>query len=299
MLMQTDKPITVIPENIHLPIEMQPLKVAVYARVSTKQEEQYNSLETQIGAFTRIIENNSFWEFAGVYSETKSGKNTNKRTEFDRLLRDVKKGKVDLILTKSISRFSRNTLVTFEKLATLKEYGANIIFEKENIDFLNTSDSTHVAVMSAFAQAEIENLSDDIKWGLQQQAKDGNSKVINKKCYGYRNAKNGILTPHPTESKIVKLIFSLRAKGNSLNKIVDTLHKRKVPSPTGKEKWNPDSINKILHNEKYIGEVLYQKTYVEDLLEGKQVRNDRDVAMYHHTNHHEPIVSKKIFDMVQ
>lgn len=272
-------------------------RVAAYCRVSSQSDEQYGSLKTQITYYSNLIDENSYWENAGIYSETGSGKSLQHRKEFKKLLAKCRKKKIDMIITKSISRFSRNTVDTLEVLLELRLLGIEVIFEKENLRLSNPKTMLHLEMACAFAQEEINSHSQNIKWGVKHGFQNGTSGYASFACYGYVKGKNG-LEVNPKEAKIVQLIFKMRVQGKSLNDISKALQKKKIPSPTGKITWSRETLNKLLKNEKYVGSVILQKTYVEDYLKGVQIKNKGQLAKVLIKNHHQPIVRTEIFNMV-
>lgn len=270
---------------------------APYCRVSNDNDEQYGSLESQVTYYTNLINETPMWENVGVYSETGSGRSIAKRKEFKKLLAKCRKKKVDMIITKSISRFSRNTLDMLEVCLELRLLGVEVFFQKENMKLSNPDTLVHLEILSSFAQEEIRSKSEDIKLGVRHSFANGTSGYINFTCYGYQKGKNG-LEINKEEAKVVRMIFDLRVKGHSLGDISKVLQKKKIPSPTGKDIWSRETLNKLLKNEKVCGNVLLQKTYVEDYLKGIQIKNKGEMARFMVKNNHIPIISSEIFDKV-
>lgn len=274
------------------------LKVAAYCRVSSDHEEQDSSIELQMLHYAQLIDQTPGWENVGIYAERVSGLNIKERTEFKKLLVKCKRGKVDLILTKSISRLGRNTLELLQLLQQLRECEVDIWFEKENLWLHDRQMDFLITAYSAFAQAESESMSYNIRWGIKQGFRSGTSGYADFVCFGYKRGKNGELAINEPEAEIVRTIFQMRAEGNSLGKISDWLHEKGIPSPTGREHWSRETISKLLRNEKYIGNVLLQKTFVKDLFSRKQLKNNGEHDQFLYLDHHPAIIGQKSFDIV-
>ncbi len=272
-------------------------KVAGYCRVSHVQDDQYSSLENQISNARKMIDSNPFWINAGIYSEQGSGRSMKNRTELKKLLAKCRKGKVDIIITKSVSRLSRNTLDLVKICYELKSKGIDVWFENENMKLLDANTMLILETYAAITQEENRSKSEDIKWGIRQGFAEGTSGYNNFICYGYVKTDNG-LEIDKNQAKNIRLIFKLRLNGKSLSYISKELHKRKIPSPTGKEIWSRETINKLLKNEKLCGNILLQKTYVEDYLLGKQVENKGELQKVIIKNNHKGIISKDVFNKV-
>lgn len=297
----SERIITHIPADAPtIPTIDHPFRVAAYCRVSSPSKEQHLSLETQITYFTAKITMNMIWKNVGVFADTATGRNMKERTEYKKLLAKCRAGKVDLILTKSISRFGRNSLDTIKVLRELYSRGVDVCFEQENIYLLDPAARHIIEIYSALAQNESENKSHSIKWGIQAGFEQGTSGYQNFACYGYRfDQVEQQLAIVPEEAVIVRKIFDLRLQSYSYGKISAELAKEKVPSPMGKPIWSRECIRKMLCNEKYTGSVLLQKTYVEDLFTGKQKKNIGEMQKYLYKNNHEAIVPMEGFEMVQ
>lgn len=273
-----------------------PLQVTAYCRVSTRQEEQDGSIEQQEQYYKQVICNNPTWTNAGVFSERVSGLRIQGRSEFQALMKLCRRGKVDLILVKSFSRLGRNTLDMLRALREIKELDVDVYFEEENLWIHDERMEMLITVFCAFAQSESENISQNIRWGLKQGFRMGTSGYADFVCYGYKRGDDGRLAIDESDAKIVRWIFQMRADGKSLGAISDWLYENKVPSPTGKERWSRETISKLLRNEKYIGNVLLQKTFVKDVLTGKQFKNQGELERYLIQQHHPSIVSKELFE---
>lgn len=286
------------PTQEYLPMEERSLRVAAYCRVSTQQEEQDSSLELQESRYRRMIEENPNWTDAGIFSEKATGLNLRGRSVFQTMMRRCRKGKIDLILTKSTSRFGRNTLDMLRALQELQSLGVDVYFEKENLWLHERKMQIILTMYCAFAQAESENMSRDIKWGIRQGFRSGTSGYAEFVCFGYKRGDDGRLAIDEPDAKIVRKIFQMKADGESLGTISAWLYENKILSPTGRERWSRESISKLLKNEKYVGDVMLQKTFVKDLLSGKQVKNKGELERYIIQGHHPAIISRELFEKI-
>lgn len=272
------------------------LRVAAYCRVSTDQEEQDSSIELQELRYRQMIEENPNWENAGVFSERATGLNLQERSTFQAMMRQCREEKINLILTKSISRFGRNTLDILRALQELQELNVDVFFEKEDLWLHERDMQIVLTAYCAFAQAESEDMSRNIRWGIKRSFQSGTSGYADFICFGYKRGDDGRLAIDEPDAKIVRKIFEMRADGSSLGAISNWLHENKIPSPTGKERWSRETISKLLKNEKYVGDVMLQKTFVKDLFSGKQVRNTGELERYLLQEHHPAIVNRELFD---
>ncbi len=276
------------------------LKVAAYCRVSTDQEEQESSYEAQIGYYTEKINSNSEWQMAGIFAdEGITGTQTKKRPEFLKMIRLCRQGKIDMILTKSLSRFARNTVDSLKYIRDLKALGIAVIFEKENINTLETDTEMMLTIMSCFAQAESESISKNVSWGIRQSFKNGNVPMQYARLLGYRKGDDDKPEIVPEEAEIVKEIYRLYLDGMSLNMIVDRLNEKGLKTKGSNAPYRKEVIQRILTNEKYTGDALLQKTYVTDCITKKTRKNNGELPMYLVKNHHEPIISRSDFNRVQ
>ena len=261
-------------------------RIGIYCRVSTNSSEQLQSLAAQVSHLTKITAATPQWLLADVYMDISTSKTGSSRKEFNRMLDDCTSHKLDIIFTKSISRFGRDTVETIEALNKLKSAGVRVIFEQEELDTANTDSDLMISIIESFAQAENESRSENIKWGIKQGAASGTSKLYDRKCYGYKHDEDGKLIIDEETAENVKIIFDLYLRGQSVLGIIKELEKRKIPSPTGKEKWCKRTIDVMLSNEKYTGDVRLLKT-------GK-----REVH-YLATDNNPAIISKEVFEAVQ
>ncbi|MCG9969903.1 recombinase family protein [Pelotomaculum terephthalicicum JT] len=280
-------------------IKKEVLRVAAYCRVSTAYEEQQTSLDSQIQYYTDYINNHEGWVLAGIYAEQASGTRFDNRTAFNRMMKDCRAGKIDYVITKSISRFGRNTLPFLRSFNELLGLGITIYFEMERLDSADWRMLKIIATAAAVAQSESESKSANIKWGIQRSFEKGHIKLNHTNFLGYTKDENGKLIVVEEEAEIVRLIYDLYLKGYGCRKIKSYLEKNDIKTVTGKSKWSTSTIDRILSNEKYVGTVLSQKSYVSNCLTHKQVKNNGELPMYLMENNHEAIISKKTFEEVQ
>lgn len=274
------------------------LKVAAYCRVSTDHEEQQNSYTAQKSHYKELIEKNTNWKFAGIFAdEGISGTNTKNRTDFNNMIEACKNGKIDLIITKCISRFARNTVDCLTYIRLLKELNIPVIFEKENINTMDSVGEFVITLLGSLAQEESRNISTNIKWSIEKQFEKGIMRVP--RLFGYDKDENGDLVINPVTSKVVKKIFTLYANGESIQRIIDNLRNSEIKSPMGNELWSKRTIKSLLTNEKYCGDAILQKYYRPDFLTGKSKINNGEVKKYFVEGSHPGIISKEIFNMVQ
>lgn len=277
------------------------LKVAAYCRVSTLQEEQELSFQTQLAYFSFLVLSNPSWALAGIYADKGlSGTNTESRDDFKRMIEDAKHGKIDMIITKSISRFSRNVVDVLETIKTLNELDPPVIcyFQKEGIKTNDPQSTLLLSLMAALAEDEIISLSNNITWGIKSFAKRG---IITRTTdiYGYRITENREWNIVEEEAAVVRLMYRLYVSGKSIYEIIEHLNKKKIPSPNGNEYWDYNTIRSILASEKYIGDYIFQKTYTPDTVGSKPRVNRGQVPQYYIEEHHEPIVDKGIYEKAQ
>ena len=276
------------------------LRVAAYCRVSTDEEEQLTSYEAQKNYYTDYIMKNSNWTMAGIFAdEGITGTSARKRPEFLRMIKLCKNKKIDIVLTKSISRFARNTVDCLNYIRALKELGIAVIFEKENINTLQSDSEILITLMGAFAQAESESISANVRWGKRQAMREGKATIQYQKLYAYRRGEDGRPEIIPEQAEVVKHIYNQFLMGASLRMIKTKLEADGIPNVAGDTAWTLSSIRSILSNEKYCGDVLLQKTYISDCISRKVIKNTGQLPMYLVQNHHEGIVSREIFDAVQ
>lgn len=297
--MENKRTVTKIPADERLQSRVQPgkrLKVAAYCRVSTDAEDQLNSYRVQMEYYQRHIMSNDEWEFAGIYAdEGITGTQTKKRVQFLKMIRDCEKGKIDMILTKSISRYARNIVDSLSYVRKLKAMGVAIYFEEQNINSLKEKNEVIIGLFSSFAQGESEGISENVRWGISKRMENG-TYLSKMDMFGYRRDK---ITKEvyivPEEAEIVRQIYRNFLDGMSTHGIVKELEKNNVKTFNGKDKWNQSVIMNILQNEKYCGDVMYQKTYIVDCISKKQLVNHGKRNRYLVSNDHEPIISRDIY----
>ena len=266
-------------------------KVAAYCRVSTKAQDLLDSLAAQERYYEEKIKANPHWKFAGIYFDVGSGTTIKGRKRLNALISACKRGKVDMVLIKSASRFARNTVDALKTIRMLHRWNVDIYFETENIHSLHETSEFLLTVICAQAQDESESKSADIKWGLQKSFADPDSKYYQRKCYGYKHDENGHLAIDEKEAEVVRLIFRMSREGASLSKIAQALQKQGIPSPRGKAIWSRETLRKILNNEKYFGTVILQKTFVANCLNHRQIKNTGQQDQYKITNNHNTIIN--------
>lgn len=251
------------------------LRVAAYCRVSTDSDEQASSYEVQVEHYTQFIQKNPEWELAGIFADDGiSGCNTKKRSEFIRMIEECMAGRIDMIITKSISRFARNTLDCLKYIRELKEKNIPVFFEKENINTMDSKGEVLLTIMASLAQQESQSLSQNIKLGLQYRYQNGEVQVNHNRFLRYTKDEDGYLIIEPTEAEVVKRIYREYLEGSSLLQIGRGLEADGILTAAGKVKWRPETLRKILQNEKYIGNALLQKTYTVDFLNKKRVQEE-------------------------
>ena len=276
------------------------LRVAAYCRVSTDSDEQATSYEAQIEHYTEYISKNPDWVLAGIFAdEGITGTNTKKRTEFNRMIDECMDGNIDMIITKSISRFARNTLDCLKYIRQLKEKNIPVFFEKESINTMDSKGEVLLTIMASLAQQESQSLSQNIKLGLQYRYQQGHVQVNHNRFLGYTKDADGHLIIDPDQAEIVRRIYREYLEGFSMDKIAAGLERDGILTGAGKAKWHTSTINKILRNEKYMGDALLQKTYTTDFLTKKRIKNNGTVPQYYVEDDHEAIIDSETFDMVQ
>lgn len=276
------------------------LRVAAYCRVSTESEEQAGSFITQVNHYTNYISRNPEWQLVDIYAdEGITGTSTKNRKEFNRMIDECMDGNIDMIITKSISRFARNTVDCLNYIRQLKEKKIAVYFEKENINTLDSTGEVLITIMASLAQQESESMSKNIKMGIRYRYQEGKVSLNYKRFLGYTADSDGNLVVNPDQAWIVKRIFKEYLEGKGSGIIARGLMEDEVPTATGKLKWRNTDIIRIISNEKYMGDVLLQKTFTVDYLTNKRIPNDGSVPQYYIENNHEPIVSKEIYNLAQ
>jgi len=275
-------------------------KVAAYARVSRNTEEQLTSYEAQVDYYTKYIQGRGDWEFVKVYTdEGISGTNTKHREGFNEMIEDALAGKIDLIVTKSVSRFARNTVDSLITVRKLKEKGIEVYFEKENIYTLDSKGELLITIMSSLAQEESRSISENVTWGKRKFFSDGKVYLPYKSFLGYKKGEDGLPEIVPEEAEIIRLIYAMFLDGKTPYSIAAELTERGIKTPRGKDVWKASTVESILSNEKYKGSALLQKTYTVDFLTKKMKINEGEVPQYYIEESHEAIISPREFALVQ
>ncbi|MFR1500921.1 MAG: recombinase family protein [Ruminococcus sp.] len=288
-------PITHLPET-----KVQKRRVAAYARVSTDSEEQQTSYAAQVDRYTKYIQERADWEFVAVYTdEGISALNTKHRDGFNRMVADALDGKIDLIVTKSVSRFARNTVDSLTTVRKLKEKGVEVFFEKENIYTLDSKGELLITIMSSLAQEESRSISENVTWGQRKRMADGKVSLPYKHFLGYRKGADGLPEIVPEEAEIVRNIYRWFMEGKTPTGIARTLTEQGVPTPAGKEQWCSSTVKSILINEKYKGSALLQKRFTVDFLTKKSKVNEGEVPQYYIEESHPAIIVPEEFELVQ
>ncbi len=300
-----EKVVTVIPQRIQ-PLTQIPLnasrrrRVAGYARVSTDSDEQENSYGAQVDYFTEYIRAREGWEFVKIYTdEGITGTSLKHREGFNEMISDALAGKIDLIVTKSVSRFARNTVDSLTAIRNLKEHGVEVYFEKENIYTFDGKGELLLTIMSSLAQEESRSISENVTWGIRKSFADGKVFMPYGSFLGYRKSKDGVPEIVPEEAKIVESIYLRFLNGDTPHQIAVSLTEAGIPTPTGKTNWCDSTVLSILTNERYKGDAVLQKTFCTDFLTKKTKKNEGEVPQYYVKHSHPAIVSEEVFDLVQ
>ena len=271
------------------------MRVAAYARVSTEKGAMLHSLAAQISYYSELIQSNPEYEYAGVYSDEGLSGTLESRPEFQRMLQDCRDGKIDRILCKSISRFARNTVMLLKTVRELKRLGVSVYFEEQNIDTMSGEGELMLTVLASFAQEESRSVSENCKWRIRKKFEQG---IPTGLCmYGYK-VKNGVFTIIPEEAEVVRRIFRMYLEGMGCERIMKALIEAGVPAPNG-GLWSASTILLMLRNEKYAGDLLLQKYYINNHIEKKQLPNCGELPQYAVAEDHEPIIDRATFDAVQ
>ena len=303
--MPKTKNVTVIPATLamHTGRPMNTLvkrRVAGYARVSTDSEEQFTSYEAQIEYYTKLIKGHDGWQFVEVYTdEGISGTNTKHRDGFNRMIEDALAGRIDLIVTKSVSRFARNTVDSLVTVRKLKEKGVEVYFEKENIYTLDSKGELLITIMSSLAQEESRSISENVTWGQRKRFADGKVRLPYKRFMGYAKGEDGQPVIVEEEAEIIREIYDLFISGKTPKAIAKLFTQRGVPTPGGQTKWYENTIYSILQNEKYKGAALLQKKFTTDFLTKKQKVNEGEVPQYYVKESHPAIIDPQLWELTQ
>lgn len=280
--------------------DYRPLRVAAYCRVSTQQEEQLNSYAVQVRHYTERINAEPGWTLVGIFADKGiTGTSVKKRDEFNKMIRKCKQGKIDMIITKSIARFSRNTVDCLQHTRLLKDLGVDVFFEEQGIHSIQPGAEFYITIYGSVAQSESENISANVRWGKAQSAKDGKVCFQYKNFLGYRRGADGKPEIVPEEAETVRLIYNRFLAGDSYTVIARMLESNGIPSPSGKSKWSETTICSILSNERYKGDAIINKTYIKDCLSKKVCVNNGERPKYYVENNHPAIIDAATFGRVQ
>ena len=275
-------------------------KVAGYARVSTDSDEQFTSYEAQVDYYTNFIKANPEWEFVSVYTdEGISGCATKGRDGFNTMVEDALAGKIELIVTKSVSRFARNTVDSLTTIRKLKEHGTEVYFEKEQIWSFDSKGELLLTIMSSLAQEESRSISENVTWGQRKRMADGKVSLPYKQFLGYKKGEDGLPEIVPEEAELVRRIYRMFIEGMSTCRIAKTLTDEKITTPGGKDKWQTSVIKSILTNEKYKGDARLQKKFTTDYLTKKMKVNEGEIPQYYVTGSHPAIIAPAEWEQVQ
>ncbi|EFL94027.1 recombinase family protein [Mobiluncus curtisii] len=275
-------------------------RVAGYARVSTDHEDQVTSYAAQVDYYTRYITEHAGWKLAGIYTdEGITGTSTKRRVGFQTMIADALAGKIDLIITKSVSRFARNTVDSLTTVRQLKDAGVEVYFEKENIWTFDAKGELLITIMSSLAQEEARSISENVTWGHRKRFADGKVTVPFSRFLGYDRGEDGNLVINEEQAKLVRYIYTLYLDGGSLTGIAKQLQAEGHKTASGNPNWSARQVRSILTNEKYKGDALLQKSYIADFLTKKLVKNEGEVPQYYVTGNHEPIIAPAVWDFVQ
>lgn len=278
----------------------QQTRMAAYCRVSTDSAEQKTSYETQKQVYTDMIAERKDWEMVGIYAdEGISGTRADKRPEFNRMIKDCLSGKIDYIITKSVSRFARNTVECLEYVRMLKARNIGILFEEQNIDTLKCDSELYLVIYAGFAQSESESMSKNITWAFRKNFEDGKVVFNYSKMVGYRKGNDGNPEIIPEEAEVIRNIFDWFLAGRTPREIVDLLIADGIQTKCGKQKWSVGTIQSILRNEKYCGDAILQKTVTIDCISKTHKKNTGEAPMYYVHNNHEAIITREQFNKAQ
>lgn len=303
--MSTKRAVTVIPPTVNLhtfaPLSSSAKRrVAGYARVSTDDEEQLTSYDAQVDYYTRFITEHEDWEFVGLYSdEGISGTSINRRKGFQKMIADALAGKIDLIITKSISRFARNTVDSISTVRLLKDKGVEVYFEKDGLWTFDQSAELTITILSSIAQEESRNLSENVKWAKRNGYKNGKVSMTFKRFLGYERGEDGQPIINEEQAELVRRIYKMYVNGMTPAGIAKQLTAENIPTPGNRHLWQGAIVSSILTNEKYKGDALLQKTFCTDFLTKKMKVNEGEFPQYYVTGSHPAIISPELFDHVQ
>ena len=286
-----------------LPVLPKNLRVGIYCRVNSTHADQLDSLAQQASTLTRLVMSRWDWRLTDIYLEIKSGTSGSARPEYERLVGDCRNGYLDLVITKSISRFGRDTLELVARIRELKDLGVSVMFENESINTKDADAENIITIIEASAQAESEAKSANTRWGLERRATDSNFGLYKRRCYGYTTDDDGNLHINPEEATVVEQIFDLYLSGHSLVSIIRTLEELGIKTPTGKPRWSKNALDKLLSNQKYVGRAEIFKTFSTRLIDpvapAKRKANKGEFSKCIIMESHPAIISAELFDALQ
>ena len=275
-------------------------RVCAYARVSTDSAEQQTSYQAQVNFYTHYIKSNLDWKFINVYTdEGISAVSTKNRIGFKQMIKDALAGKIDLIVTKSVSRFARNTVDSLTTVRRLKEKGVEVYFEKENIYTLDSKGELLITIMSSLAQEESRSISENVTWGQRKRFADGKVTMPYKRFLGYEKGEDGEPRIVETEAKTIRSIYKQFLEGKTISLIAKKLTSLRIPTPSNKTNWSTSTVTSILKNEKYKGDAILQKSFTVDFLTKRTKKNEGEVTQYYVEHSHPAIVSEEVYELVQ
>lgn len=285
--------ITKLPQPAQLPTR---LRVAAYARVSCGRDEMLHSLAAQVSFYSNLIQSNPDWEYVGVYADEAETGTKGSRPEFQRLITDCRADRIDLVITKAISRFARNTVTLLETVRELKDLGVDVYFEEQNLHSLSGDGELMLTILASYAQEESRSVSENCKWRIRKNFKEGKP-ANNIRIYGYEY-KAGKLTVIPQEAAVVQMIFADYLSGLGKNAIMKKLVSLGIPTKCG-GRWSESTVGSILTNEKFIGDMCLQKGFIIDHITKQHKPNNGELAKYYIENNHEAIIDKETFEAVK
>lgn len=289
---------TVLKVDLPIPAQPKAKRVSAYARVSSGKDTMLQSLSAQISYYNQFIQNHNGWQFAGVYADEAKTGTKDSRENFRRMIDDCRAGEIDMIVTKSISRFARNTVTLLETVRELKTLGIDVYFEEQNIHSMSSDGELMLTILASYAQEESLSASENQKWRIQKQFEQGILPMFCKRIYGYQRTKDFGFEIVPGEAVTVKEIFERCVAGWGVQKIRNELNARGILTECG-QRWSEKKVRYLLSNERYIGNLLLQKYYVTDHLSKKHKKNRGERPQYFVENNHAPIISKELFDAAQ
>ena len=289
--------ITIVPKPPKLE---QKKRVAAYARVSSGKDAMLHSLSAQVSYYSDLIQNHDDWLYVGVYADEATTGTKESRADFQRLIADCRAGKIDMVITKSISRFARNTVTLLQTVRDFKAWEVDIFFEEQNIHTMSADGELMLTILASYAQEESRSISENVTWGQRKRMADGKVSFAYSRFLGLdKDKETGKIVVNPEQTETVKLILRLFLEGKTPHAIASHLTAQGIKTPGGKDVWNQQTIRRMLSNEKYKGDALLQKEFTVDFLQKKLKKNEGEVPQYYVEDNHEAIISPAVFDLVQ